>query len=93
MSDDDDDGPGLPEPGASAPQHPGFASWTGTRDNGPPPYEESLAQVEARMRYRAEADIESVDRRRKRKARVAQRAAAAERRATERRLGERWRAG
>lgn len=92
---DSDDVPVIPEPEPDRlpERRVGFASWTGTRDNGPPPYEESIAQVETRMRYRAEADIESVERRRKRKARVAQRADAAERRAEKARIEEKWRAG
>ncbi len=86
--DSDDDAPELPEPEPRRPESPGFASWAERRDGVPPPYEESAEQVEARRRYRAEADLESVERRRKRIARIAKRREAAAVRALARRFDE-----
>lgn len=86
--DDDADGPELPEPEPSPPKSPGFAHWSGTRDNGPPPYEESEAEIDARRRYRFEADLASVERRRLRLARIAKRREAAAQRALAKRYDE-----
>lgn len=83
--DPSDDAIELPEPEPLPRQSPGFASWAGSRDNGPPPYEESREQVDARRVYRGQADVDSIERRRRRVARIAQRREAAAMRALARR--------
>ena len=83
-----DDAPELPEPEPVPSQSPGFVTWTGTRDNGPPPYEESSAQIDARRCCRFAADLPSVERRRLRIQRIAKRREAAAQRALARGFDE-----
>lgn len=90
-ADDDDHDLALPEPDPAPSVRPGLASWAERRHGGPPPYEESDEQADARRRVRGEADADFYERRRKRIARIAVRREAAEKRATERRLADRWR--
>lgn len=94
--DDDADGPDLPEVDPAPRVTPGSASWAERAGDGPPPYEESADQTYAKWRARlmgapiVERDG-LLERRRKRKARIAllrdERAQERERK----RLGERWR--
>jgi len=92
VSDDsDDDDLALPEADPAPRVTPGFASWAERRHGGPPPYEESDEQADARRRVRGEADAELYERRRKRIARIAVRRVAAEERAVKARLDQRWR--
>ncbi len=86
--DSDDDALALPEPEPRPSQSPGLARWTGTRDNGPPPYEDSSDQIDARRCARFEADVPSVERRRLRIARIAKRREAAAQRALARGFDE-----
>lgn len=94
--DDDADGPELPEPEPSPRVTPGSASWAERMGDGPPPYEESHEQVYAKWRARlmgapiVERDA-LLERRRKRKARIAQSRGEREAERERKRLGERWR--
>lgn len=77
-----------PSPRQSPRQSPGFASWAERYGGAPPPYEESREQVDARRVCRGQADQDSVERRRKRVARIAKRREAAAQRALARRYDE-----
>lgn len=86
--DSDDDAPELPEPEPLPSRSPGFVTWSGPLDNGPPPYEESADQIDARRCCRFAADLPSVERRRLRIQRIARRREAAAQRALARRYDE-----